>query len=113
MLLVANQITVLNLNAPDVIIKVIARNVRKKITTISGLFSESKNGLPPYFVEEAQKQICSELGKKCAAGATIIKSNKKVEKIVQIQGDNIDIIKNYILQLGVPMEKIKIGGIYV
>ena len=45
MLLVANKDAILNIDAPTIIIKVIALNSRKKITTISGLFFESKSGI--------------------------------------------------------------------
>ena len=38
MSLVANKDAILNIDAPTIIIKVIDRNGRKKITTISGLF---------------------------------------------------------------------------
>ena len=110
MSLVANKNTILNINAPTVIIKVIHLNGRKKITTISGLFIESKSGLSPYFSKEVHKRIISELGKKCAARATIIDSDKK-EKIIQIQGDNKEFIIDYLIKLYIPKEKIKIAGI--
>ena len=110
MSLVANKDTISNIDAPNIIIKVISRNSRKKITTISGLFIESKNSLPPYFSKEVYNKIISELGKKCAARATIINSNKR-EKIIQIQGCNTEVIINYLLQMYIPKEKIKIAGI--
>ena len=110
MSLVANKNTILNINAPTVIIKVIHLNGRKKITKISGLFIESKSGIQPYFSKEVHKRIISELGKKCAARATIIDSDKK-EKMIQIQGDNTEVIMDYLLQLYIPKEKIKIAGI--
>ena len=62
--MVANKDAISNIDAPTIIIKVIARNSRKKITTISGLFIESKSGLSPYFSKEVHKRIISELGKK-------------------------------------------------
>ena len=77
MSLIANKDAISNIDAPTIIIKVIDRNGRKKITTISGLFVESKSGLSPYFSKEVHKRIISELGKKCAARATIIDFNKK------------------------------------
>ena len=80
MSLVANKNTILNINAPTVIIKVIHLNGRKKITTISGLFVESKSKTQPYLSKEMYKIIISELGKKCASRATII--NSKNEKII-------------------------------
>ena len=52
MSLVANKDAISNIDAPTIIIKVIAPNSRKKITTISGLFIESKSGLSPYFSKE-------------------------------------------------------------
>ena len=110
MSLVVNKDAILNIDAPTIIIKVIDRNGRKKITTISGLFVESKSGISPYFSKEVHKMIISELGKKCAARATIINSDKK-EKIIQIQGDNKEVIMDYLLQLYIPKEKIKIAGI--
>ena len=107
MSLVANKDAILNIDAPTIIIKVIDRNGRKKITTISGLFVESKSGISPYFSKEVHKRIISELGKKCAARATII----GVTKMIQIQGDNKEVIMDYLLQLYIPKEKIKIAGI--
>ena len=110
MSLIANKDAISNIDAPTIIIKVIHLNGRKKITTISGLFIESKNGISPYFSEEVYKRIISELGKKCATRATIIDFNKK-EKMIQIQGDNKEVIMDYLLQLYIPKEKIKIAGI--
>ena len=110
MSLLANKDTISNIDSPNVIIKVIARNGRKKITNVYGLFIESKSGIPPYFSKEFHKMIISELGKKCAARATIINSNKK-EKMIQIQGDNTEVIMDYLIQLYIPKEKIKISGI--
>ena len=110
MSLLANINTISNIDAPTTIIKVIDINGRKKITTISGLFVESKSGISPYFSKEVHKRIISELGKKCAARATIIDFNKK-EKMIQIQGDNKEVIMDYLLQLYIPKEKIKIAGI--
>ena len=110
MSLIANKDAISNIDAPTIIIKVIALNSRKKITTISGLFIESKSGISPYFSEEVYKRIISELGKKCAARATIIEYNKK-EKIIQIQGDNKEVIMDYLLKMYIPKEKIKIAGI--
>ena len=110
MSLVANKDTILNIDAPKIIIKVISLNSRKKITTISGLFIESKSGISPYFSEEVYKRIISELGKKCAARTTLIDSDKK-EKIIQIQGDNKEVIMDYLLKMYIPKEKIKIAGI--
>ena len=52
MSLVANKDAILNIDAPTIIIKVIDRNGRKKITTISGLFVEYKSGISPYFSKE-------------------------------------------------------------
>ena len=109
MSLVANKDAISNIDAPTIIIKVIDINGRKKIT-ISGLFVESKSGISPYFSKEVHKRIISELGKKCAARATIIDFNKK-EKMIQIQGDNKEVIMDYLLQLYIPKEKIKITGI--
>ena len=110
MSLLANINTISNIDAPTIIIKVIAPNSRKKITTISGLFIESKSGLSPYFSKEVYKRIISELGKKCAARATIIDSDKK-EKIIQIQGDNKEVIIDYLINMNIPKEKIKTAGI--
>ena len=110
MSLVANKDAISNIDAPTIIIKVIALNSRKKITTISGLFIESKSGLSPYFSKEVYKRIISELGKKCAARATLIDSDKK-EKIIQIQGDNKEVIMDYLLKMYIPKENIKISGI--
>ena len=107
MSLVANKDTILNIDAPNVIIKVISRNNRQYITNISGLFIKSQ----PYFSKEAYKIIISELGKKCAARATIIKSNKN-EKIIQIQGCHTEVIMDYLIQKFIPKEKIKTAGIY-
>ena len=110
MSLIANKDAISNIDAPTIIIKVIALNSRKKITTISGLFIESKSGLSPYFSKEVHKRIISELGKKCAARATLIDSDKK-EKIIQIQGDNKKVIMDYLLKMYIPKENIKIAGI--
>ena len=110
MSLVANKDAILNIDASKIIIKVISLNSRKKITTISGLFVESKSGISPYFSKEAHKRIISELGKKCAARATLIDSDKK-EKMIQIQGDNKEVIMDYLLKMYIPKEKIKIAGI--
>ena len=107
--LIPNNITVSSLDAPDVIVKVISWKSQKKITIISGLFTESKNSLPPYFSEDTHKKISSEFKKKCAAGAAIIVAGK--EKIIQIQGEQTNIIEDYLVQLGIPKEKIKIFGI--
>lgn len=104
MSLFANQLTVININAPNVIIKVLARNSHKKITTIHGLCDESKNGIQPYFNKEMCKKISSELRRICAAGTSIIKN----EKIICVQGDNANSIKNYLIKCGIPEEKIKI-----
>ena len=112
MSLVANKDAILNIDAPTIIIKVIDRNGRKKITTISGLFVESKSGISPYFSKEVHKRIISELGKKCAARATIIGVTKNYpQKIIQIQGDNKEVIMDYLLKMYIPKEKIKIAGI--
>ena len=110
MSLIANKDVISNIDAPTIIIKVIDRNGRKKITTISGLFVESKSGIPPYFSKEVNKRIISELGKKCAARATIIDSDKK-EKIIQILGDNKEVIIDYLINMNIPKEKIKTAGI--
>ena len=114
MSLIANEITTSDIFAPNVVIKVIARNGRKNITKIFGLI--------PYFSEEVQKKISRELGRRCAAGAsvvdtdknkkdTLLKPNETEEKIIQIQGDSADVIAEYLFKLGVPKEKIKIRGI--
>ena len=92
-----------DINASNIIIKVIARNSRKKITTISGL--------PAYFSEHFQKKITHELGKRCAAGVSIICIEKK-QKIIHIQGESTEKIIEYLIQLKIPEEKIKICGIY-
>ena len=63
MSLVANKDAISNIDATTIIIKVIDINGRKKITTISGLFVESKSGISPYFSKEVHKRIISELGK--------------------------------------------------
>jgi len=88
-----------------VIIKVISLKSRKKITTIFGLFDESKNGLLPYFGEEVHKKIVSKIRKKCAAGAIY----NRIKKIIQIQGYNTTIIVNYFIELGIPVEKIYVN----
>ena len=106
MSLVANKDTILNIDAPIVVIKVISRNNGKYITTISGLFIESKK----YFNEENYKKIISQLGKKCAAKA-VMKNNKQ-EKIIQIQGCHTEVIMDYLIQTFIPKEKIKTAGIY-
>ena len=102
MSLIANKDAISNIDAPTIIIKVISRNSTKNITTISGLFT--------YFGKEVHKRIISELGKKCAARATIIDSNKK-EKMIQIQGDHREVIMDYLFQLYIPKEKIKMVGV--
>ena len=109
MSLIANKDAISNIDAPTIIIKVIDRNGRKKITT-SGLFVESKSGISPYFSKEVHKRIISELGKKCAARATIIDSDEK-ETMIQIQGDNKEVIMDYLLKMYIPKENIKIAGI--
>ena len=92
-----------DINASNIIIKVIARNSRKKITTISGL--------PPYFSEHFQKKITHELRKRCAAGVSIVSNNKK-EKIIYIQGENTEKILEYLIQINIPKKNIKLCGIY-
>jgi translation initiation factor 1 (eIF-1/SUI1) len=123
----ANEQTVGAIDAPLVYIKVIKRNGRKKITTISGLFSTKTNSeLPPYIGEKKdQKLVVSKLGKLCAAGASIIDSRKAVgkkskieddddsegQKVIQIQGANIESILDYLHAIGIPADKIKLCGL--
>ena len=52
-----------------------------------------------------------ELGKRCAAGVSIICIEKK-QKIIHIQGESTEKIIEYLIQLKIPEEKIKICGIY-
>ena len=100
----------LDIKNPNVVIKVISWNNRKKITKIYGLIS--------YFNEKILRKISSELGRRCAAGACVVdtgknkkdnllKINKTEEKIIQIQGDNVDVMIEYLLEIGIPEEKIK------
>ena len=114
MLLIENEIITLDINTPNVVIKVISRNNRKKITKIYGLIT--------YCSEKVLRKISRELGRRCAAGAsvvdtgennkdTLLKINETEEKIIQIQGDNVDVMIEYLLKIGIPMEKIKIYGI--
>ena len=109
MLLIENEIVASDIDAPNVVIKVISRNDRKKITKIYGLIS--------YFSEKVLRKISRELGRRCAAGAsvvdtsgnkkdTLLKMNETEEKIIQIQGDNMDVIIEYLLRIGIPIEKI-------
>ena len=100
----------LDINNPNVVIKVISWNNRKKITKMYGLIS--------YFNEKILRKISRELGRRCAAGTCVVdtgknkkdnllKINKTEEKIIQIQGDNVDVMIEYLLEIGIPEEKIK------
>ena len=125
-MLQANEETVGDINAPNVFIKVIKRNGRKKITTIVGLFSTQMNSLlPPYIDEQYQKALASTLSKLCAARASLVDSRKAVgkkgkideddpsdgEMVIQIQGANTDRIIEYLTSIGIPNEKIKLSGL--
>jgi translation initiation factor 1 (eIF-1/SUI1) len=130
----ANETTVGSINAPSVMIKVIARNGRKKITTIHGLLDQPGSELPPYIANEDQKPMTTILAKMCAATVRVIGSDGKVgqkrsrvrkqaetdgeqakpmsgEKIIYIQGENNDKIIEYLVSVGIPDEKIKVSGV--
>ena len=98
MLLFKNEIILSDISNPNIIIKVISWNNRKNITKIYGLTF--------YFNEKNIKKISRELSKICAAGSSVID-----KKIIQIQGDNVDVIMDYLIKINIPIEKIKIRGI--
>ena len=89
-----NPKTALNIDSPDIVIKLIDIK-KRKITTITRLHL--------YLNSFDKKQIKSEISKKCASGVTI------TDNIIKVQGDKKEELREMLLKLGIRKENIKIG----